>query len=303
VLEEILSITLIRTAIRSATPILLASLGGSFTLQAGILNISLEGMMLTGALFAVIGSYLFGSSLAGIMLAVMVGIIMSLIYGFFVINLESDEFVIGIAINIFAMGFTVFLLRSIFGVRGAFSSPDIVSIPVISMPALERITFLDTIFNNHSALIYVSWILVAIIFLFLYKTPWGTWIRVSGEFPPALETAGVSAYKMKHVSSILCGILCALAGAHLSLGYLTMFTENMSAGRGWIAIAAVIFGRANPVLVFFAALIFGLADALSIRLQGIGLPSQFTLMIPYLATVFALFLVARQRYSRAKVES
>lgn len=301
-LDEILNVTLIQTTIRAATPIVLASMGGLLTYQANILNIGLEGMILMGALFGVIGSYFMGSSFAGVMLAVLVGIIVSLVYGFFVITLKSDEFIIGIATNIFAMGFTVYLLRSIFGVTGVFSSGDIVPLPRVSIPLLENSHYLNAIFNNHSIFIYLSWLFVILIFIFLYKTPWGMWIRVAGEYPEALETAGVSATKMKHISSVLCGIMCAMAGAHLSLGYLTMFTENMSADRGWIAIAAVIFGRANPILAFLAAMLFGFSSALGTRLQAVDIPSQLTLMLPYIATIIALFIVAKRRLARGEAE-
>src|SRR5699024_5345631 len=238
----------------------------------------------------------------GVLLAVISGIIAGLIYGYFVVELESDEFIIGIAMNIFAGGLTVFLLRNIFGVKGAFSSPDIVPLPRISIAFLSNVKMLDTIFNNHTIFIYISWILVILVYIYLYKTPQGTWLIASGEYPEALETAGVSPRKMKYISSIACGVLCALAGAHLSLGYLTLFTENMSANRGFIALAAIIFGNANPIKTFIAALMFGFFDALGVRLQVVGIPAQFTQMIPYLATVFALVIVTKRKISKSKKE-
>lgn len=301
-LKDILNLTLIQHTIRTATPLILAALGGLLTQQAGILNIGMEGMILLGSFFGIVGSYFFGSSFAGVALAVVVGVIIGLIFGLFVIDLKSDEFIIGIAINIFAGGLTVFLLRNIFGVKGAFSSPDIVPLPRISIPFLSNIKMLDTIFNNHTIFIYISWILVILVYIYLYKTPQGTWLIASGEYPEALETAGVSPRKMKYISSIACGVLCGLAGAHLSLGYLTLFTENMSANRGFIALAAIIFGNANPIKTFIAALMFGFFDALGVRLQVVGIPAQFTQMIPYLATVFALVIVTKRKISKSKKE-
>ncbi|QEK13050.1 ABC transporter permease [Crassaminicella thermophila] len=293
--KEVFNLTLLQNTIRTATPLILAGLGGLLTMHAGILNIGMEGMILLGAFFGVVGSYFFANSFMGVVLAVLSGIIVGIIFGFFVIELGSDEFIIGIAINIFAGGLTIFLLRSIFGVKGAFSSPGIIPLPDIHFPFLDKIPFLDTIFNNHSVFIYISWIFVMITYIFLYKTPYGMWIRAAGEYPKALETVGVSARKMKYFSSIVCGIFCGIAGAHLSLGYLTLFTENMSAGRGFIALAAIIFGAYNPVKTFGAALMFGFFDALGIRLQGVGMPSQFTQMIPYIVTVIALFVVAKKK--------
>ena len=299
-LKEIFTLAIVQHTIRTATPLILAALGGLLTQQAGILNIGMDGMILLGAFFGVVGSYFFGSAFAGVALAAFVGLLIGLLFAVFVIDLKSDEFVIGIAINIFAGGLTVFLLRSIFGVKGAFSSPDIIPLPRLHFGFIENIPFLDTIFNNHTIFIYISWILVALVYIYLYKTPQGIWLRASGEYPEALETAGVSPRKMKYISSMACGILCGLAGAHLSLGYLTLFTENMSANRGFIALAAIIFGQANPIKTFLASLLFGFFDALGIRLQVIGIPSQFTQMIPYLATIFALVVVTKRQLSKTK---
>ncbi len=296
--SELFNLALIQHTIRTATPLILAALGGLLTQQAGILNIGMEGMILLGAFFGVVGSYFFGSSFMGVLLAAFIGLLIGLLFALFVIDLKSDEFVIGIAINIFAGGLTVFLLRSIFGVKGAFSSPDIVPLPRLNFPMLNKISFLNTIFNNHTVFIYISWILVVLTYIYLYKTPQGIWLRASGEYPDALETAGISPRKMKYISSIACGILCGLAGAHLSLGYLTLFTENMSANRGFIALAAIIFSKANPVGTFFAALLFGFFDALGIRLQVVGIPSQFTQMIPYIATIFALIIVTKRQMAK-----
>ncbi|WMM25386.1 ABC transporter permease [Tissierella sp. MB52-C2] len=298
--KDIFNLTLLQHTIRTATPLILAALGGLLTQQAGILNIGMEGMILLGAFFAVVGSYFFGNAFVGVALAAIVGLIIGLIFALFVIDLKSDEFVIGIAINIFAGGLTVFLLRSIFGVKGAFSSPDIIPLPKINFPFMDNIKFLDIIFNNHTIFIYISWILVILTYIYLYKTPHGIWMRGAGEYPNALETAGVSPRKMKYISSIFCGIFCGLAGAHLSLGYLTLFTENMSANRGFIALAAIIFGKANPMGTFLAALLFGFFDALGIRLQVVGVPAQFTQMIPYLATIFALVFVTQRQMNKRK---
>ena len=299
-LKEVLNLTLIQHTIRTATPLILAALGGLLTEHAGMLNIGMEGMILLGSFFGVLGSFYFSSSLAGVFLAGLVGLLVGLLFAIFVIDLKSDEFIVGIAINIFAGGLTVFLLRSIFGVKGAFSSPGIIPLPRLDFPGLASIPFLNVIFNNHSIFVYISWVLVVLIYIYLYKTPQGVWLRAAGEYPEALETAGVSPKRMKYISSIICGLLCGFAGAHLSLGYLTLFTENMSADRGFIALAAIIFGRANPAKTFAAALMFGFFDALGIRLQVMGIPSQFTQMIPYAATIVALFILTKRQIVKKK---
>lgn len=298
--REIFNITLLQNTIRTATPLILAALGGLLTSHTGILNIGMEGMILLGAFFGVAGSYFFESYLMGILFAVASGIIIGLIFALFVIRLKSDEFIVGIAINMFAGGLTMFLLRSIFGVKGAFSSPRIQPLPDISISFLENIPVLNVLLNDHSLFVYVSWILVIAIYIFLYKTPYGLWFRAAGEFPEALNTVGISSNRIKFISSILCGIFCGFAGVHLSLGYLTLFTENMSANRGFIALAAIIFGAANPLMTYVAALIFGFFDALGIRLQGVGIPSQFTQMFPYIVTVLVLILVVKRERDKKR---
>lgn len=301
-LKQVFNLTLVQHTIRTATPLILAALGGLLTEHAGMLNIGMEGMILLGSFFGVLGSYFFSSSLVGVIFAALIGLLIGLIYAVFVVDLKSDEFIVAIAINMFASGLTVFLLRSIFGVKGAFSSPDIVPLPRIQIPGIKNIPLLNIILNNHSIFVYISWILVVLVYIYLYKTPHGIWLRAAGEYPEALETAGVSAKRMKYISSIACGVICGFAGAHLSLGYLTLFTENMSADRGFIALAAIIFGRANPIKTFGAALMFGFFDALGIRLQVIGVPSQFTQMIPYMATIIALLIVTRRQVIKWKNE-
>jgi ABC-type uncharacterized transport system permease subunit len=299
-LSNFIDARLFSSMIRMATPIILAALGGLMTSQAGILNISLEGTMILSAFFAVLGSYLFQSAMMGIFFGILAGILMSLLFSLFVIKLKADEFVIGIALNIFAAGLTVYLSKTIFGTKGSFTSDRIIGIPDLHLPVIDSVPFVGEVFNHHSLFIYLSWLLVGVSYFFLYHTKWGMWMRAAGEHPDALETAGVSVLHMQYFSSTLCGIFCALAGTHLSLGYLTMYAPNISAGRGWIAIAASILGKNNPVGVFGASLIFGLADGMGMRLQGMGLPSQFTLMIPYLVTIFVLFFVARQQLRRFK---
>ena len=195
----------------------------------------------------------------------------------------------------------MFLLRSIFGVKGAFSSPQIQPLPDISIPFIHKIPILNILLNNHSLFVYIRWIMVVLIYVFLYKSPYGRWFRAAGEFPEALDTVGISSKKIQFISSILCGILCGFAGVHLSLGYLTLFTENMSANRGFIALAAIIFGAANPLRTYVAALIFGFFDALGIRLQGVGIPSQFTQMFPYIVTVLVLVVVVKRELAKKKI--
>lgn len=166
-----------------------------------------------------------------------------------------------------------------------------VALPTVHIDFLDSIPLLGPLLNDNSIFVYLTWLLVLLTWIFLYRTPYGFWMRAAGEHPQSLETAGINPQRMKLLASVLCGVFCGFAGAHLSLGYLTMFTEGMSSSRGFIAFACVIFGMANPPKVFLAALLFGFLDALGLRLQSVGVPSDLTATVPYIATVLMLVYV------------
>ena len=291
---SIFSIGLFQNTLRTATPVVLAALGILMTDHVGIMNIGMDGMMLCGAFFAVLGSVFLGGWLGGLALALLIGLALGAFFGLFVVKFKSDEYIIGVALNIFAGGLTVFLLRTIFGVAGAFSGNDampIYALPKIHIPLIADIPVLGDLLSCNTLLVYVSWLLVALSYVLIYKTPLGFWMRAAGEHPESLRAAGKSPEGMKYLASILCGLFSGLAGAHLSLGYLTMFTENMSASRGFIAVACVIFGRSNPPKVFLAALLFGFIDALGMRVQSFNVSSNLTSLAPYLVTVIMMVWV------------
>ena len=299
---DIFNILLLQNTLRTATPVVLAALGCLMTQHVNITNIGIDGMMLMGAFFAVLGSYYMGGWAAGIAVAMVLGVLLGLFYYVFVIKFKSDEFIIGVALNIFAGGLTVFLLRTIFKVAGSFSDPAIVPLPTIHIPLIEKIPVIGPLLSGNTLLVYVSWILVPVCWAFIYRTPMGFHLRAAGEYPDALTACGRSPDRMKCLASVLCGVLSALAGAHLSLGYLTMFSENMSASRGYVAFACVIFGGGNPPKVFLAALLFGFIDALGLRMQKY-VPSDITAMAPYVVTVVMMVAVVlmerRKRQKRA----
>lgn len=296
-MSGLLSAALFQNTLRTATPIVLAALGVLITDHVGIMNIGVEGMMLSGAFFAVVGSYYLSSWVGGLLAAVIAGVLLSLFFGLFVIKFKSDEFIIGVAMNIFAGGLTVFLLRTLFGVKGSFPGPGIVPLPKLSWPFLDQIPLIGPLLNGNTLLVYGSWILVLACWVLLYKTPLGFWLRAAGEHPESLRSAGISPDRMKYIASTLCGVFAGLSGAHLSLGYLTLFTENMSASRGFIAVACVIFGGSNPPRVFLAALLFGFIDALGVRLQSYGVNSYLTALSPYVVTVAMMIaVVVRKRF-------
>ena len=301
---DVFNLGLLQNTLRTATPVILAAMGGLLTEQAGIMNIGMDGMILTGAFVAVAFSFFMSSAGLGVLAAVLVGIVIGLFFALFVVKLKSDEFIIGIALNTFAGGLTVYLLRSIFDVRGTFSDAGIVALPTVHIDFLDSIPLLGPLLNDNSIFVYLTWLLVLLTWIFLYRTPYGFWMRAAGEHPQSLETAGIDPQRMKFLASVLCGVFCGFAGAHLSLGYLTMFTEGMSSSRGFIAFACVIFGMANPPKVCLAALLFGFLDALGLRLQSVGVPSDLTATVPYIATVLMLVYVVvnSDRRKKKKIE-
>jgi len=281
--------TLLNSTFRSLAPILLAALGGLICARAGVFNVALEGLMLFGAFAAVAGSYYAGNAWVGVLVAVVACVFVSGILSFGTVTMGGDPIVLGIALNLLAVGMTTFLLRVLFHVQGIFQNPRLKGLPRIGLPGIQHIPGVRTALSGETALVYLGWGLVIVAQIVLFRHAWGLRLRGVGEDPDAAATFGVDVRRYRHVAVALSGVLCGLAGAQLSLGNVTLFAENMSAGRGWIALVAVLLGRAHPIGVLGAAFLFGLADAIGFRLQGAGLPSQFTGALPYVVTLVALF--------------
>ncbi|MBE3575123.1 MAG: ABC transporter permease [Firmicutes bacterium] len=285
-----LALALISAAFGAATPIILASLGGLFTFHANTFNIAMEGMMLVGAFFAVVGSYFFHSWLAGLFLGVAAAFLVSILFAVFSVTLRCDEFVTGIAINMVALGGTTFLLRLLFNVKGAFVSDQIVALPRVHFAWLSAIPVVGPLFDGQSFLVYLSWLLVAVVSYFLYHTRFGLQLRATGEHAETAASVGINPARYKIGAALLSGVLSGLGGVYLSLGYVTLFTENMTNGRGFIALAAIILTRGSPAGVLLISLVFGFCDGLGLVLQNASIPPQFTHMLPYLATLVALYV-------------
>ena len=273
---------------RFVTPILLAALGGALCERAGVFNIALEGFMLTGAFAAVLGAYFAGSPYMGAVAAILAGIAMGLIFAEFNLRRGGDPIVVSIAVNILAAGITTYLLRAIFDVTGAFSDPGITGFRPIDIPVIGAIPFFGRLLSGQSILFYTALAAVPALHYFFARHRLGLRIRAAGENPAALQAGGVSPHRVQLLALIGCGALCGLAGAQLSIANVNLFVENMSAGRGWIAVVAVLLTRGRPLPLFAIAVVFGMVDSLSFRVQGLGLPQQFTDMMPYLATLAVL---------------
>jgi simple sugar transport system permease protein len=287
--------TLLNSTLRSVSPILLAALGGLLCARVGVFNVALEGMMLVGAFFAVVGSYYSGSAIAGVAAGVGAGMVLATILAVLAVSLRGNEVVLGIALNLLATGLTAFLIRAIFGVQGLFQSDQIKGISAISLGPIARVPLLGPMLNGQIWIVYASWVLVVVTYLLLFRTPLGLHMRGVGEQPQAAASLGVSAAHLQYLALVLSGALCGLAGSQLSLGDVQLFSQNMSAGRGWIAVVAVMLGQAHPFGVLGASVLFGLADAIGFRLQGLDMPSELTATIPYIATLVALGAVQLRR--------
>lgn len=295
--DQLFDGALVDSVFRAMIPILLAALGGMICERAGVFQISLEGMMLAGAFAAVGGSYLAAASGLGVLLAVAAGMAVSLVLAFGAVSRRGDPIVLGIAINLMALGLTGFLLPEIFDVRGVFADPRVDGLNNFAVPVLSDIPLVGPALFDNTLIAYLSLLLVAGTWVFLFRTPLGLRLRGVGERPQAAESLGVSPTVYKYGAVLASGALCGLAGAQLALGNVVQFAENMSSGRGWIAVVAVMLGRAHPAGVLGASLLFAFAEGLGFRLQGNGLPVQITDALPFAVTLIAL-VIARKRFAR-----
>ena len=295
-LQAVFSVGLVTATLRFATPLAFAAIGGIFNERAGVVNIGLEGMMLAGAFFGIYMAAETGSWVLGILGAMVAGAVFGLIHAFFTITMRADQIVIGFAINFLALGLTGYLFRSIDGAQGTPS--DVPRIPNVTLPEFVRdIPFLGPVIGNLSVMTWLILALVVLAWVVLFKTPIGLRLRSVGEHPRAAETVGISVYKIRYGAVILSGILAALGGAYISFGFGGSFNENMSGGRGFIALAAVIFGKWHPVGAFGACLLFGFASGLAQRLQGeVGLSANLLSILPYALVLVALVgVIGRSR--------
>ncbi len=300
--EIIFSVTFGYAVLRVTTPILFAALGALISDKAGVINIALEGIMLTSALTGVIVSAWTGSAWIGLLVAVIIGACVGLLLAYFSLNLKTDIILSGIALNLMAGGGTIFVLYAVAKNKGVSSSLSSKVLPKIDIPYLDQIPILGDIFSGHNVLTYFAFIAVILVFYVLYKTPLGLQIRAVGENEHAADSVGISVRKIKYIGLVLSGMLAGFGGAYMSMGYLSMINKNMTAGRGFIALAAEAMGGATPIGTMLSSLFFGFADALSINLQTstLNIPVQFIQMIPYIATLFGLAIYSSSKNSRIK---
>jgi simple sugar transport system permease protein len=298
----VFNIANIQGTLRLATPVVLAGLCALITSRAGILNIAGEGFILFGAWFGVYGSWLFRdnpqpyNAMIGVAFAMVSGFIIAGLFALFSLKFRANIIIMGIAINIFAQAATIFLTRAVAKTAGVFADPGIVGLKPIELPFIKDIPVVGPILSGYTFIVYLSWALVILTAIFLYRTPWGIHLRAVGENPQAAETLGITVTRIRVGAVMASGVFASLAGVYLSLGHLTMFVRLMSAGRGYIGMAVNNFGAGQPLPVFLSSLLFGFIYTIGWRLQGERIiPVYFIDMLPYVATLVALTLFTLRR--------
>lgn len=297
ILFNIQSITeILSSSLRLSVPLVFAALGGVLCERCGVFNIALEGKILAGAFGAAVGAFFMDDPFAGLLVGMLFGVFAGLILAVLGVSFGVNQVVTGIAINIFALGITAYLSRIVFGAQA--NTLKLPGFHVIEVPWLSSIPVIGPVLFAQDFLTYMMFACVGIMFVFFRWTPWGLAVRAVGENPAAVDSAGLSVTKLRYCCVVVSGAMAAIGGCYLVLSTVFLFSEHMSAGKGFIALGAVILGRWSPVGALAACLLFGTFDALQLRLQFNypDVPHQFFFMLPYLISILALIgLVGKPR--------
>ncbi|MBC8569687.1 ABC transporter permease [Oscillospiraceae bacterium NSJ-54] len=280
--------TLLSGAIRIAIPICFGALACTICERGGIVNIGVEGMMLAGSFGGVLGSYLTGSAWVGLLFAILAGVLFAAIHAVLTIKYKTGHIISGLGINLLASGLTTVLLVSLWDNRG--KSDAVASLGTINIPVLKDIPVLGDILSGHSPLFYILIVIGVVMWIVLYKTVFGLRVRVVGENPQTADSVGINVTAIQYICVLACGAIAGLGGAYLSIGDIGLFSRDMVAGRGYIAMAVTIFGGWNPIGAFGGSLLFGVAQSIQFRLQEVA-PVQIIQMLPYILTILVLILV------------
>jgi simple sugar transport system permease protein len=291
-----LPVTLLQSSIRLATPYVLGSLAAIVASRAGVLNLAIEGKMLLGAFIAVAVLYKTGlDPVVGVLAATVAGGVLGTIFAVLYLRIRINLVILALAVNLFISNATVFFMRTAFGAFGTLADPSIRGLPPISIPILKDIPFLGQLLSGYNAVVYISWAMVVIVWVVLFRTQFGRHIRAVGENKEAAESVGINITRVQVFALTLSGMLAGMAGSFLSIGVLSQFVQDMTAGRGWIAITVSLFAFEQPIPAFFTSLFFGLSEALAFYLQSrpeLDLPPDLLLALPQIATIAALVFVA-----------
>lgn len=276
-------------SVKMATPLILGGLGEAVSEKAGIINIGVEAIMLSGAFFSFIVSFFTGNLLLGLLAGILGGILVSMIHAVLSIHSKANQTIVGLALNFMMLGLTSFLFLMVFG--NATTIPSINVFNEVQIPLLSSIPIIGQVLFNQNIFVYIALISVALT-IFFYRTEWGVNLHAVGEHPQAANSAGLNVFTIRYFACFINGVLGGLGGASITLGQLGFFMENVTSGRGYIALVVVILGRRNPIGIFAAAMVIGFSQALQFNLQtlGIPIPTQVFSMFPYVVAVIVLFL-------------
>jgi ABC-type uncharacterized transport system permease subunit len=289
-LKNIINLSLLASMIRLSTPLILAALGGMYSERGGVINIALEGIMLAGAFTAAAVTVFTQNPWIGLVASAAAGLLVALIHAVASITFKANQVVVGTAINILFLGVPALASGALFESTGSTPQlPREQTLPDWNIPVIERIPVLSQLLSGHKPIVYIALLMVPVSYYILFRTRFGLRLRAVGENPEAADTAGVSVSRIRYAGVLASGVLAGIGGAYLSIGQNSLFTRNMTAGRGFIALAALIFGKWHPVGAFLACLLFGVADAIAIRMQGVvDIPVQIIQIIPYVLTLVVL---------------
>jgi simple sugar transport system permease protein len=283
------------------TPLLFAAAGGLFTEVSGMLNIAMEGLLLTGAFAAVAAAHYSGNLMAGVLAAILASLALSSVLAWVTLKLKSNVFITGLAANLFAAGITVVLSQRLFLTRGVVAPGNIPRLSRCYIPLLGDIPVVGDILSGHSYFVYLSWVLLFFTWLVMYQTPFGFRLRACDKHSLALTALGLKPGVYRFIAFLVSGFTCGIGGAFLSLN-LGVFVPNMSSGKGWIALVVIFLGGRKPLGLLFAAFLFGLAEAFSNYAQGLlNIPVDFILALPYIFTLLAMLGVSVWTKAKSKV--
>ena len=299
ILSGVLTTAFLAAVIRITTPILLAALASAVSERAGVPNIGLEGIMMIAALSAVLFSAWAQSAFVGVMGAGFIGIMIGLMMGFFYLKMKTDIILTGIAVNMLGGGGTIFFMYILTGQRGTSAAVPSRMIPSLEIPFISDLPFLGA-FSGHSYLTYLAFLGVFLVYVLFNKTPLGLRIRAVGENPHAADSVGLSVKKVQYIALGISGFLAGLGGAYMSMFAAMGFSNDMVAGRGFIALAAQAMGRGAPLGTMLSSLLFGSADALSNHMQGTAMPSQLVSTLPYVITIIGLSIYSMSTIKKVK---
>lgn len=291
-LSSIFSFEMILSTLRLAIPIGLAAVGTSICERAGIINLGTEGMMLFGALSGAVGSYITGNAWLGVLFAVIVGGLTGLIHALLCIKFHANQSVSGVGINMVASGLTIVIMKAIWNSDGM--SGNVAQVKSVTIPVLKDIPVIGALFYEQSPFLFLTLLIVFLAWYGMYKTSYGLRLRAIGDHPKAALSVGICINRYRYIAVILSGMLAGLGGAYLSVVQNNLFVREMVAGRGFLAIAANIFGGWNPVGAFLSSLLFAFAQALRLNLSEFKIPDQFIQMLPYLITLIVLVIVGQR---------